>query len=731
MNLVIVESSTKAKIIEKYLNESRKLNDKFKVIASQGHIRDLAKKNMGIDPKTFDCKFEVIPDKKKIVNALSSSIKSAKCVYLAADHDREGEGIAWHIQQMHPRASFKRILFNEITKPALENAVLNATTVNLPMVHSYLSRRILDRLVGFMITKLLWKSFDSNITLTAGRVQSATLNIIVDKEKDIKSFESTPYWTIKGVFGKDISDTTLYYKDTIFKSPNNKDVTKILKTLVTTAFTMKDVKLKALSEKAPSPFTTSTLQQTSYSSLHLPIKMTMSLAQDLYEMGAITYMRTDSTSINPIFRESATDYVQKTHGDSYVQQKLREKKASKNAQEAHEAIRPTSISKVYDFKTPKHEQLYRLIWNRTIAYFMADAVHHEVRVLIEMDNFTKDYAFVGKEKLLYFNGWLKLYGKQNSQIDSNSVVSKYAKIKPKPSKFEGHNVWTNPPARYNESSIIDKLEKSGVGRPSTYASIMNKLFEKQYIEKRDIVGTEKEHIDYTIEASAWSLKSKKTNKMVGDENKRLIPTDIGKVVDAFVADNFKNIVDIEFTSSMEDSLDKIANQTLDYKTFLKAFYKNFHVDFTTLQSKLNLGEKSKGQIGKEEELLYSEKEYMVVKRTTRYGPVIEKRFLKEDEKSEYINLERYLQDTDKTLEQITKEDANLMLRLPLDIMHNQNTPYQLRYGRYGFYLINMKDKTTLSIFKPYVKYVLDLNIKELFENTVNKSKANTKKKNKN
>ena len=358
-------------------------------------------------------------------------------------------------------------------------------------------------------------------------------------------------------------------------------------------------------------------------------------------------------------------------------------------------------------------------------------VDPEMPVLIEMDNFTKDYAFVGKEKLLYFNGWLKLYGKQNSQIDSNSVVSKYAKIKPKPSKFEGHNVWTNPPARYNESSIIDKLEKSGVGRPSTYASIMNKLFEKQYIEKRDIVGTEKEHIDYTIEASAWSLKSKKTSKMVGDENKRLIPTDIGKVVDAFVADNFKNIVDIEFTSSMEDSLDKIANQTLDYKTFLKAFYKNFHVDFTRLQSKLNLGDKSKGQIGKEEELLYSEKEYMVVKRTTRYGPVIEKRFLKEDEKSEYINLERYLQDTDKTLAQITKEDANLMLRLPLDIMHTQNTPYQLRYGRYGFYLINMKDKTTLSIFKPYVKYVLDLNIKELFENTVNKSKANTKKKNKN
>lgn len=735
MNVVIVESGTKAKIIEKYLNSSTKLNGKFKVIASQGHIRDLAKKNMGIDTTSFDCNFELISDKKKTVTALSSAIKSAKCVLLAADHDREGEGIAWHIQQMFKLqpSKYKRILFNEITKPALENAVINATDINLPMVHSYLSRRILDRLVGFMITKLLWKSFDSNVILTAGRVQSATLHIIIQKEMDIESFESKPYWTIKGEFGKHISDTTLYYKEAVYKSQTNEDVNKILTTLVVSKFSMINVKSKSVNEKAPAPFTTSTLQQTSYSSLHLPIKMTMSLAQDLYEMGAITYMRTDSTTINTMFTNLANEFVKENYGDTYVQHKIRHNKTSKNAQEAHEAIRPTNITKTYQFKSSNHEKLYKLIWDRTIAFFMADAIHHEVHVIIGMDKFSNDYQFIGKEKHLHFNGWMKLYNKDNSGVDSSSIVSKYIKMTPKPTKFEGHNVWTNPPSRYNESSIIDKLEKSGIGRPSTYASIMNKLFDKQYIEKRDIVGVEKEHNDYVINMSDSKLRSKKHKKLIGDEKKRLIPSDIGKVVDSFVSNNFKSIVDIDFTSGMENSLDDIANKKLEYKSFLINFYKAFHKDFLTLQSNLDSVNKSKAksQLGKEEEELCNTKDCKIIKRITRYGPVIEKRFHKEDEKSEYINLERYLQDTDKTLEQITKEDANLMFRLPLDIMHNQNTPYQLRYGRYGFYLINMKDKTTLSIFKPYVKYVLDLNIKELFENTVNKSKGNTKKKNKN
>jgi DNA topoisomerase-1 len=731
MILVIVESGTKAAVIEKYLKDSKKLSNiknefgQFKVIASKGHVRDLAKKDMGINTKDFNCNFELIQDKKSTIDLLKSNINKSKLILLAADHDREGEGIAWHIQQMFnlQPTKYKRILFNEITQPALEDAVMNRSDINLPMVHSYLSRRILDRLVGFMITKLLWKAFDSNVILTAGRVQSATLNIIVNKENEIAAFESTPYWTIRGEFGKEISDTTLYFKDTIYKSPSNKDIITKLNTLVDSTFTMDAVNLKTVKEKAPYPFTTSSLQQTAYSSLHLPIKKTMSCAQELYEMGAITYMRTDSTTINPMFSKSATDYVNQKYGGSYVQTKSRKTKTSKNAQEAHEAIRPTNITKTYKFKNPEQEKLYQLIWNRTIAFFMADAIYEEVHVVIKMNIMSPEYAFIGKEKYLQFNGWLLLYNKENSNVDSAAIVKKYTSLTPRPTKFEGHNIWTNPPSRYNESSIIDKLEKSGIGRPSTYASIMSKLFEKKYIEKRDIQGIEKEHIDYEVKVKSKKVKPIKHTKMVGDEKSKLKPTEIGMVVDSFVAKNFKNIVDIDFTSSMENALDDIASKSIEYKAFLMRFYKQFEKDFMDVQNTIKTSDKSKNpkqQLGKEEHILYKPSDCMIIKRLTKYGPVIETRFHDTSKKSTYINIQKYLDDTNKDLLTVTKKDAEFLLSLPLDIVHNGNTPYKLLYGRYGFYLKNMKDNTTVSVFKRYVPFVLDMKIKELFEHTVNK-----------
>lgn len=728
---MIVESGTKAAVIEKYLKDSKKLSNiknefgQFKVIASKGHVRDLAKKDMGINTKDFNCNFELIQDKKSTIDLLKSNINKSKLILLAADHDREGEGIAWHIQQMFnlQPTKYKRILFNEITQPALEDAVMNRSDINLPMVHSYLSRRILDRLVGFMITKLLWKAFDSNVILTAGRVQSATLNIIVNKENEIVAFESTPYWTIRGEFGKEISDTTLYFKDTIYKSPSNKDIITKLNTLVESTFTMDAVNLKTVKEKAPYPFTTSSLQQTAYSSLHLPIKKTMSCAQELYEMGAITYMRTDSTTINPMFSKSATDYVNQKYGGSYVQTKSRKTKTSKNAQEAHEAIRPTNITKTYKFKNPEQEKLYQLIWNRTIAFFMADAIYEEVHVVIKMNTMSPEYAFIGKEKYLQFNGWLLLYNKENSNVDSAAIVKKYTSLTPRPTKFEGHNIWTNPPSRYNESSIIDKLEKSGIGRPSTYASIMSKLFEKKYIEKRDIQGIEKEHIDYEVKVKSKKVKPIKHTKMVGDEKSKLKPTEIGMVVDSFVAKNFKNIVDIDFTSSMENALDDIASKSIEYKAFLMRFYKQFEKDFMDVQNTIKTSDKSKNpkqQLGKEEHILYKPSDCMIIKRLTKYGPVIETRFHDTSKKSTYINIQKYLDDTNKDLQTVTKKDAEFLLSLPRDIVHNGNTPYKLLYGRYGFYLKNMKDNTTVSVFKRYVPFVLDMKIKELFEHTVNK-----------
>ena len=721
MNLVIVESSTKAKIIEKYLNTSSKLNGKFKVIASQGHLRDLSKKNMGINTDSFDCKFDIIPEKKKVITSMKKFIKEANMIYLAADHDREGEGIAWHIKEMFkiPNSKCKRILFNEITKSALEESVNNAGNINLPIVHAYLSRRILDRLVGFMITKLLWKSIDSKVTLTAGRVQSTTLNIIIHKENEVCEFKSTPYWTIKCDFGKQLTDTTLYYNNNLFKLDSALDIRDKFVLLTHSLFTINKVDNIILSEKSPFPFTTSTLQQISYANFHLPLKMTMSLAQDLYEMGAITYMRTDSTFINKSFSENTKDYIDKNYGCQYVRKKTHTMKASKNAQEAHEAIRPTCLEKSYNFKSDRHEKLYILIWRRTVAHFMSDAIHNNINVRVYSDGLSKDYEFIGKEKLLYFNGWLRVYNKESSNLDSVSIIETYKKMVVKPISFTGHNIWTNPPSRYNESSIINKLEKTGIGRPSTYATILNKLFDKQYIERNDIVGIKKNHIDLVMNVSTNTISKKEQIKTIGDENKRLVPTDIGKLVNTFVSDNFQNILNLNFTSSMEDSLDDIATNEKDYKMFLKTFYTHFNKDYIQALSKMEL--KKDKVVGKDqEEILKETVDVHYIKRVTRYGPVVEKRFMKDGcKKSEYINLQPYLNDVDKEMKDIKSfKDIEILLNLPLKITRNKSENYELLYGRYGFYLKNMGDNKSYRIYKQNIKYILDNDMERLFKNTV-------------
>lgn len=711
MNLVIVESSTKAKIIEKYLNSSTILdNGHFRVIASQGHVRDLAKKDMGIDTNTFECNFDIISDKKKIVSTISKYIKDSKMIYLASDNDREGEGIAWHIKTMFkiPDSKYKRLLFNEITKTALESSVINSTTINFPMVYSYLSRRILDRLVGFMITKLLWKSFDSSVTLTAGRVQSATLNIIITKEDEVSVFTSSPYWNIKGNFGKLLSDTTLYYKTSIYKSTDTIDIKSKMTSFVNCTFNTHNVVSKRITEKPPIPFITSSLQQVCYTSLNLPIKMTMGIAQDLYELGAITYMRTDSININQHFINMVMTYVESQHGLPYVQTKEHKTKTSKNAQEAHEAIRPTCLTKSYKFKTKKHEDLYKLIWDRTVAYFMSDAVYNEIIVSISSPTHP-EYMFIGKEKTLIFNGWMKMYGKESSIVDTEDVMNNYLKMEKIPVSFVSNNVWTSPPRRYNESSIINKLETSGIGRPSTYASIMNKLFEKQYIEKKDIVGNVMEHIDYKILVKTKKLEENKHMKVVGDESKRLVPTEIGCIVNSFVSNNFKIIVDETFSSSMEDSLDKIAKNRIDYKTFLKNFYKLFDQDYQEVVYKLNLTDNKKG-VGKDEHLINTIGDIQYIKRVTRYGPVIEKRSLRENTKSEYINLQAFLDHTDRKFNDIEYKDIHILLNTPLTIVHNNTDTYNLMYGRYGFYVKDLSINKTYRVEKQNVKYILKMDI---------------------
>lgn len=710
-NLVIVESSTKANVIAKYLNESEELKHigKFQVIASQGHVRDISKKQMGIDMNTFDCDFVIIEDKKKIVSNLKKYIDNAKTVYLAADNDREGEGIAWHLREyfrLKPN-KYKRILFNEITKRALVQSVLNPVDINRHMVDAYLTRRILDRFVGFMITKLLWKSFDSNITLSAGRVQSATLKIIQDKEKEISEFVSEPYWTLKGDFGNHLSDTTMYFKDTIWKINDKNAIKSVLTNQLSKAkFKLNSCEVKEnIKDKPPLPFTTSTLQQVGYGEFG-SITRIMAIAQQLYEMGAITYMRTDSTNINIDMANKVKKYIEETYSSQYVGKRNGHMsgggKQQKHAQEAHEAIRPTTLKNPFPKKmTDEQKRMYSLIYKRTVASFMSDALYTEATVYIENNKMNKDYMFVGKHRIIQFQGWLKIYnddGKYNvSNVDN--FVSKCTKMnKVEYESITGRCTWTIPPPRFNESSLVNMLEKSGIGRPSTYASILSKLISKQYIQKATVTGNEKIYTHYVLNSKNDKVTKETENKFVGAEKNKLVPLEIGDIVNDFVSKAFPKITDAKFTSIMEDSMDKIAHGEIPYKQYLTKFYKNdFEIQYRHTLDALTSSNKNKvkkkREIGKEEiEItdkkvidIIHDKSKKCILRTTRYGPVIEIRSNKDDVKSDYINLKPYMQETNKPLDEITPKEISVLLSLPLTLKYNNNM-YEMLFGRYGFYL---------------------------------------------
>lgn len=732
-NLVIVESSTKANVIAKYLNESEELKHmgKFQVIASQGHVRDISKKQMGIDMETFNCEFVIIDSKKKIVCNLKKYIDNAKKVYLAADNDREGEGIAWHLKEyfrLKPN-KYERILFNEITKRALVHSVLNPVDINKHMVDAYLTRRILDRFVGFMITKLLWKSFDSNITLSAGRVQSATLKIIQDKEREISDFSSEPYWTIRGDFGNHLSDTTLYFKDTVWKIENKNTIKSVLSNQLNKAtFKLSSCEVKEnIKDKPPLPFTTSTLQQVGYGEFG-SITRIMAIAQQLYEMGAITYMRTDSTNINIDMTSKIKKHIEDTYSAPYVGKKNGQMtggggggKKQKHAQEAHEAIRPTTLQLPFSKKmNDEQKRMYSLIYKRTVAAFMSDALYTEASVHIENNKMNKDYMFVGKHRIIQFQGWLKLYnddGKYNvSNVDN--FVSKCTKMNKLAFKtITGKCTWTIPPIRFNESSLVNILEKSGIGRPSTYASILSKLISKQYIQKATVPGDEKTYVHYVISSKKDTIVKQTENKFVGAEKNKLVPLEIGNIVNEFVSKAFPKITDTKFTSTMEDSIDRIAHGEVPYKEYLSDFYKkDFEIQYLQTLNALTASNKNKvrpkQEIGKEElEVtdkkvtdLINDKTKSCILRTTRYGPVIEIRCSKDDVKSEYINLKPYMQETNKTLKDMTSEEIVMLLSLPLTLKYN-NKMYELLFGRYGFYLKG--DNRNYKIYKNLLPYVFE------------------------
>ncbi len=684
-NLVLVESKGKIKTISKYLNNIPELSSlgKFTVEATNGHILELDKKN-GIEVENnFKMNYLVSKDKSHVVSNLKKKMKEADLVYLCSDMDLEGEFIAYALKETLKPKKYKRVVFNEITPDALKNAFLNPRDIDYPAVEAQESRRALDRIVGFKLTECLWKNFTANNILSAGRTQSVGLLIIVDKEKEIENFKSESYYKINGSFKIDqasINEANLYYNSVILKTDNKKAL-DILNILIKSKdlFYISNVIEKTLTEKPPLPFITSTLQQEASSKLHLSIKQVMALAQELYEKGLISYMRTDSYNLSETALNNIQNYVLQTYGEENYKRRTTSKK-SKSSQNAHEAIRPTDVAKENTGLGDKQQKLYDLIRKRTIASQMISALYEEGTVNIANKSL-KDMYFVGKLKVLKNPGYLLVYNVKPESVDLKKWIEKMRNSKNiKLENLDAINTWTVPPSRYSEATFIKKLETEGIGRPSTFVSILNKLYERQFVEKTNIDGPKLEYIHYKYKAGSNKIEQEIENTELYIEKSKIRPTNSGKVISDFLVKNFSDIINISFTSQVEEKLDEISTEKLTKLKFLSIFYKKF---MGTI-NEVCINKLPKSSLKNDhEKKLFTIKNVEYIVRNGRYGPLVE---TKKEGKKEYISLKSFLDITKKKIENISEDDIKYLLQFPLKIGNKNNKDIYLLLGPYGFYL---------------------------------------------
>lgn len=693
-NLVIVESPAKAKTICKYLNNNKELRHlgKFIVMASMGHVRDLKKKELSVDvDKNFETHYEILKDKLKLVDELKQKVKEVDNVYLAADYDREGEAICDHLKAVLGLKKYRRITFTEITPKALQTAILSPREIDDKLVDAQETRRILDRLVGFKISPLLWKRYNAaNVHLSAGRVQSAALHLIREKEDEILNFESSPYWYFIGNFNlgivgekHELTDVKLYDNDRVYKIDDNVEEAKKLMSRWSNDFTISDLKSRQLRQNPDLPFITSTLQQEAYSKLGFPLKRTMHLAQQLYEKGYITYMRTDSYNIADDFKQTVAEYILTKYGENYYEPNNKKNKIIKNAQEAHEAIRPTNINTlVIDEQgfTKDHKSLYALIWKRTVASLMKPAVYDELEIRIHSKDIPKQMYFLASFKNVYFNGFLAVYGVQSDTYDFSKYISaiKDKKYKLQCKNIVAKNTWTHPPARYSEASIIKVLESESIGRPSTFATILTKLFEKHYVEKSDVRGIDKNVVHFEYVPGNKAIRQSEEVITIGHERSKLVPSSIGVEIDKFMETHFEYIIDKTFTATMEEDLDKIADGEVAKTHVLSTFWKSFGKDVKVLEDQKKT-EKQKLQ-SEQKSFNINGTEYII--RVAKYGPVIQ--YQHKDE-TKYIDIKSYLKYIGKSYTDISPEDVSFLVSLPQKIAKVDGHDLFLVSGPYGLY----------------------------------------------
>jgi DNA topoisomerase-1 len=671
-NLVIVESPAKAKTIEKFLGED------YKVQSSYGHIRDLKKKNFSIDTDTFAPQYEIPADKQKLVQTLKKMSEEAETVWLASDEDREGEAISWHLQQvleLDPKRT-KRIVFHEITQNAILEAIKNPRQIDSNLVNAQQARRLLDRIVGFKLSPVLWRKVKP--ALSAGRVQSVAVRLIVEKEREVIAFESEASYKVTGLFLTQSGEEIKAELSRRFQTQAEAEA--FLEACKGATFTIQEVTKKPAKRSPAPPFTTSTLQQEAAHKLGLSVAQTMMIAQRLYENGMITYMRTDSVNLSKLCLNASKKHITDTMGKEYVS--IRQyHTSSKGAQEAHEAIRPTYMDNTEIQGSGQERRLYELIWKRTIASQMADAQIERTQVLINISGMD-DCQFVASGEVITFDGFLKVYQAHNVALSEDEEGESSERLLPmvkSGQKLASNEImatqrYSQRPTRYNEASLVKKLEELGIGRPSTYATTITTIQDREYVQKGDRPGESVPYIVLSLKGD--SITSAQKEIILGAERGKLLPTDTGIVVNDFLKDSFPEIMDYNFTAEVEKEFDDIAEGKADWIQMIRKFYEDFEPKVEQSMNSRNehrVGERLLGKDPKSGE--------PVMVKIGRFGPVVQIGSTDSEKKPRFAQLKK-----EQSMETITLEEALELFKLPRELGDFDGEMVKIGAGKYGAYI---------------------------------------------
>ena len=672
-NLVIVESPAKAKTIEKFLGSD------FKVMSSYGHIRDLKKKDFGVNLKTFEPQYEIPADKKHVVSELRAQAKKAETIWLASDEDREGEAISWHLAEvlgLDPKET-KRIVFHEITKSAIQNAIENPRHIDLHLVDAQQARRVLDRLVGFKLSPVLWRKVRPS--LSAGRVQSVAVRLIVEREREINAFNATPYYRVTAAFLTAVQHAALPEAELDTRFADEKSATDFLEACRNAAFQVEKVVQKPVTRTPAPPFTTSTLQQEAARKLGFPVAVTMRVAQTLYEAGLITYMRTDSMNLSDFCKKSCEEVIKETMGADYHKRRVYHTHA-KGAQEAHEAIRPTDMHRTDIEGTTQERRLYELIRKRTLACQMADAELEKTTATIAVGE--RSETFTAEGEVVKFDGFLRVYRESRGDEDTEFANDSTQGLLPAIAEgdalqlktMKARQRFTPAPPRYSEASLVHKLEELGIGRPSTYAPTISTIQQREYVKKGDTEGSPRPYREIILKDG--NLTAADLTENTGGNRGKLVPTDTGSVVNDFLMEYFPEIMDYHFTANVEKDFDEVAEGKMNWTKLISDFYNQLEpVVERTMKERTDhkAGERLLGTNPADGK--------PVSVKIGRYGPLVQIGTPEDKEKPRFANLA-----PGQSIETITLEEALELFKLPRTLGEHEGQTVKANSGRFGPYV---------------------------------------------